>query len=221
MLARSIALARPLAPRLRSLLELGAVGLTAVAHLSWPALGLPRALLVVPLVLGWGAYVAHRARHDPEALSAWGLRREGLWPTAAVCAVVLAVGGAAMGAYGAWAGHALPWWSALCLLTYPIWGLVQQLLLQGLVTRNLAALPRPVSHPVAVTLLSSTAFGLVHWHQPPLVLATFALGLVLTPLWLRWRNLWPMAFLHGWAGTLVYYLVLGSDPVLTYFSAGG
>lgn len=222
MAPRSLALA-PVAPSslaVRGVLELAAVALTAGLHLAWPALGLPRAVLVIPLVLGWGGYVAHRARHAPSTLDAWGLRREGLREAARATALpsVLALG--AMAAYGAVAGHAFPWWAALCLLTYPLWGLVQQLLLHGLVTRNLLRLPGPLGHPVTVTLLVAAGFGAVHRAEPVLVGATFLLGLVVTPLWMRWRNLWPLAVAHGWLGTAVYYLVMGQDPVMTYFVAG-
>jgi membrane protease YdiL (CAAX protease family) len=45
---------------------------------------------------------------------------------------------------------------------------------------------------------------------------TFALGLALAPMWLKWRNLWPMAFAHGWLGTAIYYFVMLRDPMSTY-----
>lgn len=205
----------------RPLLELGGVLLTAALHLGWPLTGLPRGVLVVPLVAAWVGYVAVRAHVAPAALDDWGLRREGLVPTALASLGVLGVGAAGMLAAGSYFGHTLPWWAVACLLVYPIWGLIQQLLVQGMVTRNLAQLPGRSGHPVAVTVVSAAAFGLVHWGEPVLVGSTFLLGLLLAPMWLRWRNLWPMAFVHGWLGTLVYYLVMGRDPLLTYFSSGG
>ena len=47
-----------------------------------------------------------------------------------------------------------------------------------------------------------------------LVLATALLGLVFTPIYLRWRNLWPLGLYHGWLGALCYFWVIGRDPLL-------
>ena len=44
--------------------------------------------------------------------------------------------------------------------------------------------------------------------------ATFLLGLAFAPLYLRYRNVWPLGLYHGWLGTLLYYQVLGEDPFL-------
>jgi hypothetical protein len=49
------------------------------------------------------------------------------------------------------------------------------------------------------------------------MLATFGLGLVYIPLYLRYRNLWPLGFYHGWLGTLFYLWVLGRDPWVETF----
>jgi len=205
----------------RPALELGAVALSATLHLAWPVTGLPRGLLVVPLVAAWGAYIAVRSRVDPGAVAEWGLRREGLGPASVAVGGVMAAGLAAMAAIGWWLGAPVPpAHAALCLVVYPVWGLVQQLMVQGLVTGNLTRWPRPLGHPAVATVVSAVAFGLVHWPRPELMVGTFALGLALAPIWLRWRNLWPLAVAHGWLGTAIYYLVLMEDPVASYFACG-
>ncbi len=122
-------------PWARPLLELSAVALTSTLHLSWPSTGLPRAVLVFPMVAAWLGYVVSRYRTDPDAVAAWGLRREGLLPTALATSVVMAVGGTAMGLYGWSQGAGLPpWYASIVLFAYPVIGLVQQLIVQGLVT---------------------------------------------------------------------------------------
>jgi len=203
----------------RPLLELGGVALTAALHLGWPLLGLPRGVLVVPLVACWVGYIAVRTRVNPEAVAAWGLRREGLRPALLATLAVMAVGAAGMGAIGLVLGASVPpAYAAICLLTYPIWGLIQQLLVQGLVTGNLAKLPGRWGHPAVATVVSATLFGLVHYPHPELMVGTFLLGLTFAPIWLRWRNLWPLALAHGWLGTMIYYVVLMQDPMATYFA---
>ncbi len=205
-------------PWTRPVLELAAVALTAALHLSWPSTGLPRALLVLPMVACWLGYVVRRYRQDPEAVAAWGLRREGLWPTSLAMGAVMAVGLVGMGAYGWWIGSGLPpWYASIILVVYPVFGLVQQLIVQGLVTGNLAKLPGRAGHPAVATVVSATLFGLVHWPIPELMGGTFLLGLAMAPVWLRWRNLFPLAVAYGWLGMVIFYVVLQGDPMMTYF----
>ena len=44
-----------------------------------------------------------------------------------------------------------------------------------------------------------------------LVVATFVLELVIVPLYLWQRNLWPLGVLHGWLGGLFYLWVENRD----------
>ena len=44
-----------------------------------------------------------------------------------------------------------------------------------------------------------------------LVVATFLLELAIVPLFLLYRNLWPLGLLHGWLGGLFYLWVEGRD----------
>ena len=40
----------------------------------------------------------------------------------------------------------------------------------------------------------------------------FALALVLTPIYLRWGNLWPLGAVHGWLAIPTYFWIAGVDP---------
>jgi len=86
---------------------------------------------------------------------------------------------------------------------------VQQFLVQAMAVRNL----RAVLPPSATVLVAGFLFGLVHLPDLALSAATFGLGIALTPIYLLWRNLRPLGFCHGWLGTLVYFWVLGLDPL--------
>lgn len=198
---------------IRPALELSALAMTGLLHLLWPA-HFARTWLVVPLVVGWLGYFALRWKVDPRVVHEVGFRSEGLRPTAAACMVLLGVAGPAMVAWGVWHGATLPWSFPLTLVVYPVWGLVQQALVQGLITANVRRLA-PAWVAVGV---SSTLFGLVHWNEPVLVVATFLLGLVFAPLYLRHRNLWALGLAHGWLGSLVYPFVLLRDPLAAYLA---
>ena len=66
--------------------------------------------------------------------------------------------------------------------------------------------------PHVGALVGAVGFALVHVPVWPLVVATFALGLVTTQVYLRVGNLWVPGVFHGWFATLFYFLVLGEDP---------
>ena len=97
-------------------------------------------------------------------------------------------------------------------LLYPIWGVVQQLLVQGMVAANLSDAPGGLGSPYAVTPIAAVLFGAVHVPNWKLTAATFAMGLAFTPLYLRHRNLWPLGLYHGWLGALFYVWVLDRNP---------
>ncbi|MCA9491154.1 MAG: CPBP family intramembrane metalloprotease [Myxococcales bacterium] len=163
----------------REVRELLAVLLTATLHLSWPMTGLSRGLLVVPLIAWWAGHVWITARNDPSAMAGWGLRREGIREAGLACAALIAVAAPVMVVTGLLRGaHPSPL-MLVAVAAYPVWGLVQQLLVQGVVTRGISLLPGRWGHPVVAVLVSSAAFSLAHWPDPTLMVATFGLGLVL------------------------------------------
>ena len=150
-------------------------------------------------------------------LAVWGFRREGLGPTFLASTVILVAGALGIAVIAALRGtltanpHILP-----LLLLYPPWGCVQQFLLQALVARNLHIVLRS---PWLVTPIAAVLFGAVHLPDLELMGATFLLAVVFTPIYLRWRNLWPLGIYHGWLGVLAYYWILQHDPWAELFTA--
>jgi uncharacterized protein len=191
--------------------ELVAVVITGIAHLFFEEVLHRKGLFIALAGCGWGAYCAWRSVRHPETLARWGFvgGRPGAWlaPSAfgVVAIAALAIVGVLRGTF------ALPWHLLALLPIYPMWGLVQQFLLQGLIAGNLrAAWPR--LHAGWITVVASTLFGLVHWPDAWLMSGTFLLGLFFTPMFLRWRSLWPLGAWHGCLGALTYFWVLGRDP---------
>lgn len=196
--------------------ELAAVALTAgvfVALPKPPAQVAPIAVFIAVCVPGWLGYLAVRLRADPGLADRWGLRPGAhLRPIALRLAPALAVL-VAIGAGIAWSRGRplLPPWLWLSLLLYPVWGLVQQWLVQALFVDNVAALTG--ARGPWLWALGGVGFGAVHVAHPPLVVATAAMGAVYVALFQRWRNLWPLAACHGWLGSLFYPWVLDLNPV--------
>src|SRR5688572_30578115 len=170
-------------------------------------------LAVDQIVLGggWLGYVFWRAR-TTGVLAGWGLQRAGLHACSRAAMLACGAGAIACAVIGV-VRHTfvLDWHLLPLLLVYPLWGLVQQLLVLGIVVGNLEAFG--VRRPWLVAL-ASLGFAAVHVPDWPLCGATLVLGAVCCTLFLRHRNLWPLGVLHGWLGACFYRWVLARDPWL-------
>ncbi|MBN8615692.1 MAG: CPBP family intramembrane metalloprotease [Deltaproteobacteria bacterium] len=193
--------------------ELSAALLTAVVHvLPLERWLYPEIVEIVVIVCGWVGYLVYLVVKERHELAAMGFRREGLRESVLACALVLVVGTCVAAAIGASRGtltisiHMVP----LALL-YPLWGFVQQWLVMGIVARRI----EPVIGVVPTVLVTAVVFGAVHAPQTLLVVGTFVLGLALTPIYLRWRNLWPLGLVHGWLAIPTYFWIAGEDPWAT------
>ncbi|TNE90030.1 MAG: CPBP family intramembrane metalloprotease [Deltaproteobacteria bacterium] len=207
-LSLSIPDAGALSPR--RVTELGAVLATAGVHLALATHPGPHLVFVIAAVLGWSSYLVWAAARRPEMLGRWGLRREGLGSTLAIVTPLGALSALGLLAWGQLQGVGFDPWMLLPLALYPIWGVIQQLLVQGMLVRNLEDFGIPEWLVIAI---AAAAFAIVHWPYPVLMVATLLLGLVVTPVYLRFGNLWALGLLHGWLGTLLYQFVLQRHPI--------
>ncbi|MFQ5507493.1 MAG: type II CAAX prenyl endopeptidase Rce1 family protein [Planctomycetota bacterium] len=196
---------------MRERLEVLAVVLTVALHFVLGEGG-ARACFI-GLSLGcWSGYVWRSLRREPGLAAHWGFVGCGLAPTSRWTMLLLASGALAIGGLALWRGSLVLHGGMLpLLLLYPIWGLCQQFLVLGILVNFLSARPG-FGSPWAVTPCAAALFALVHWPEPRLMLATGLLGAGLTAVYLRFRNLWPLAACHGWLGVLFYYWILDRDP---------
>ena len=197
--------------RSHAVLEVTAVALTALLHVIFYDVLHARGVFIVVTILAWSTYFALRIRQGPDSRREYGLTTDGLRSSAIATLVVFLIGGAICMAYALSRGRLVLVPSMLIVaLLYPIWGLLQQLLVQTMVVRNLAP---HISRPVVV-VVAAILFGAVHLPDPTLTVVTAVLGGALTLIFMRWRNIWPLGVCHGWLGVLFYYWVLHRDPWL-------
>src|SRR5262245_54446675 len=195
----------------RETLEIAAVILTAALHFLFYDFLPARGPFIVVTVLAWSAYFVIRVRRSPENLRSFGLSTQGLRQSAIAASVILVAGIGICLVIGLPRGTVrfVPQMLILALL-YPIWGLVQQLLVQAMVVRNLT----PVLSLPLVVAIAAVLFGLVHLPDTELALATAVLGGIFTMAYVRWRNVWALGVCHGLLGVFFYFWVLGRDPWL-------
>jgi hypothetical protein len=191
--------------------EVTAVIATGALHFLSKAFGL-HGFFIVAAALFWVVFILWRAKRQPRILFDWGFRFDNLLKPFLITTAVSLPGIVTMAFFGFLHDNlTLPPHLWILLILYPIWGIIQQFLVQGLVVRNLS-LTKLGSRPILIVVLGATLFGLVHAPNILFMLATFCLGLLFVPLYLHFRNLLPLGLFHGWLGSLFYLWVLGHDP---------
>jgi len=99
------------------------------------------------------------------------------------------------------------------IFLYPLWGLAQQFMFQSFFHSRLLKLGLAPWSIVICTLV----FTFVHWNSEKLRIFTFIGGIFFSYSFYRCPNILPLGFAHGILGAMVYYLILGKDPLRHFF----
>jgi membrane protease YdiL (CAAX protease family) len=198
--------------------EIIAVLMTAVGKFVFMDFLQWKLVFIVVSTIGWSAYVLYRSKKDSGILAHWGFRtdnfKKGLLmvlPFGVVAVVSFFIIGYFLGTIN------LNWHIIPILLFYPIWGVIQQFLVIGLMAGNLQDLEnQKLSKPVII-VLTALLFGVVHYPYYWLMVGTFALALFYGFIYLKERNVYVMGLFHGWLGGLFFYTVVNRDPFAEVF----
>ena len=171
-----------------------------------------RAIYLVLICLFWLGYIFYRYKSDPSILSRWGIQQHNfrttslyLLPFAMIC-----IGGFII--YGMAAQTAVINWHLIpILLAYPLWGLMQQFIVAGLIAGNLKDFTNPKFKKYQIILITSLLFSLVHYPDNLLMVFTFIMQWIFTTAFLRWKNIWPLGLYHGFIGTILLFFIMGRD----------
>jgi hypothetical protein len=133
-------------------------------------------------------------------LDAMGLRTKNLLRSFWIVPVAVVVSGAIV----AWSGragtlerHGAGWFAAR-YWGYALWSLVQQILLQDFFLGRIRRLVP--GRPAAAVWLAAGVFAAAHLPNPILTPMTLLWGALACALFLRYRNLWPLALAHALFG---------------------
>lgn len=194
------------------LFEIIAVVLTGIGKfvfMDWLQL---KIVFIVAACLFWIGYVVYRKKQNKAATEYWGLTFDNFGKTLLELlpiALLLVLSFVLVGSYRG--TNVLDWTIVPVLLLYPIWGVLQQFIIIGILATDLKDFKGNRLPELAVMLIVATVFGLVHYPHFLLIGATFLLALVYTKLFLRGRNLIALGAYHGWLGAFFYYTVLGRN----------
>ena len=199
-------------------IEIGAVLVTGIGKfifmdgLQWK---LPFILIVM---LFWTGYVVYRNKTGPGILHYWGFRTDNFRK---VVRMILPFGISAVIAFFIVGFYRetiqINWHIIPILILYPVWGVIQQFLVIGLVAGNLRDLKRHKLNDPLTIVVTAVLFGLLHYPYYWLILGTFVLALLYGFIYLRARNVYVMGLFHGWLGGLFFYTVVARDPFAEVF----
>jgi membrane protease YdiL (CAAX protease family) len=176
-----------------------------------------KTIFMIVAAAAWVGYVAWRWHADHEVLRAWGLRLDNLAAAAKVALAITLPTVIGCVAYAFVVGNFPPppgFW--VILLVYPIWGVAQQFLLNAILASDLDA----VLPAWAATLLAAALFSLSHAPDLPVMALTLPGGALWVLVYRRRPNLWALGIAHGIIGTVVFYGVLGRDPMALLLGQG-
>jgi hypothetical protein len=184
-------------------------GLLKFVFIDWLNM---RALYICGACLFWLIYAVVRYKSDHTVLKRWGFQSNNfrqsfifLFPVAIVSITVIVI-------YGLLNNTAiLNWHIILTFLLYPVWGLIQQFIMVGLIAGNLIAIEKIRFKNYQIVILTSLIFSLVHYPNFFLMIFTFFLELIFISVYLKWRNLWSLGLVHGWIATFLLFFVLERD----------
>lgn len=145
-----------------------------------------------------------------EGFAAMGMRRENFGRSLWIAGAALALAGAAAGVAAYRHTLKLPAGPLAFLGTYcaySLWAGVQQFLLQGFF---LPRFLRLIANPRLAVLTAAVLFALAHMPSALLVPMTFAWGLASCLLFLRYRNLYPLAIAHAILGITIAMTIPGT-----------
>jgi len=196
----------------RRFLEILAVIITGLGKFIFMDVLNWRFAYIAAAILFWVGYVYFRFRKNNNILAYWGLTTKGfrktfveLLPLALLSAFIFYAIGNKLGT------NVLSWHILPILLLYPIWGIIQQFIIVGLIARNLKDMDNIHFPEGGIILVTAVVFSVVHFPFLLLVGATFLLALLYSFLYLRGRNLLVLGIYHGWLGAVFFYTVLGRD----------
>ncbi|MGA7110354.1 MAG: CPBP family intramembrane glutamic endopeptidase [Terracidiphilus sp.] len=182
-----------------------AIGYALILAVIWTAKPLQRWLYWA--AIAWFALVIIRSFPGWKAM---GCCAAGFWRSAWVVGVAMILAATAVAFASSLhtlhhPNSVLQW--VLAFGGYTVWSLAQQFLLQGYF---LVRLSRLVPSATMAAAISATIFALAHLPNPILTILTLVWGLAACLVFLKARNLWPLAMAHAIFGICVAITVPAS-----------
>jgi membrane protease YdiL (CAAX protease family) len=170
---------------------------------------------IIPAIILCGLSLCWDYRADKRVLKTYGIRTDNLkeatrWSAAVfgpMAIVILAI-------FPFTDNPKPPSYFYFTIFLYPVWGLAQQFMFQSFFHTRLLKLGLA---PWSI-FICALVFTFVHWNSEKLLIFALIGGLFFSYSFYRYPNILPLGIAHGILGAMVYYLLLGKDPLKHFFN---
>ena len=171
-----------------------------------------RMFYIVAACLFWLVFIYRKYRRDPLVLKSWGFQRANLKQSLLVLLPFALVGIGGIVVYGLVRNVSFLNWHVIPIFVlYPVWGIIQQFMIVGLVAGNLKTLTDIRMSDSQIVLFTALLFSLVHYPIFPLMVYAFVMEYIFIRIYFKWGNLWSIGLYHGWVSSLFLFFVSGRD----------
>ncbi len=171
-----------------------------------------RVFYITAACLFWIIFILVRYKKNPLVLKRWGFQKHNfgksllyLLPFGLIFSTGIIIY-ALLFTDARFNWHILP-----ILVLYPLWGIIQQFIVAGLVAGNLKLLANGKITDTQVNLLISFLFALLHYPGILLMIYVFVMEFVFIKAYFKYNNLWSLGLYHGWVSGLFLFFVVGRD----------
>jgi len=167
------------------------------------------AWFIVPLFFTLLVYVLLEFRFGDRSLDYFGIRKDNLmeatkWSFIVLGPILLSV---SMYAFIKGVNHPVHFFYAVLL--YPMYGIIQQFIFQGIFLNAC----RKVGLGYLSIVLTAVVFAIVHYPSTFMIKMTALGGLLFSTLFYFRPNIIPIGIFHGVFGAFLYYVLLNQDPM--------
>ena len=203
---------------LKSCLELSALLATACGRFLFKDVLVLKLIFMLTATLVWFCYFLYTYRTDKKRFKSWGISFQNfnstfkeLFPFLLFFILLFVLLGYGLNI------TTLSWRILPALLIYPLWGMLQQIMIIGLFTFLLKQFFPTISNTLII-LLTAVTFSLVHYPSTILMPGTLVMALVYTYLYLNGRNLLVLGIFHGWLGAFFFYCLYQWNSFMVGFA---
>jgi hypothetical protein len=180
-----------------------------------------RGFYITGICLFWLGYVVVQVKKNKYQLDLWGFRKVSFKQSMFFLSPIIALTILGCIIYAGLKGRLFFSWQLLTVLVlYPIWGLIQQFLMLGIITQNLSSLFVTKVNRYMIVIIVSVLFSLIHYPSYFLMIVTFFLETLFITVYFKWKNLWAIGIAHGWIATFLLFYISDRNLWRELFSLG-
>ena len=166
------------------------------------------AWFIVPLLFGLLLYAFLESKYGDRSFGYFGIRKDNLKEATKWNFIILGPILLGLSIYASINGINNPLHFFYACLLYPIWGLIQQFVFQGIFLNAC----KKIGLGYFSILLAAFAYTIVHYPSMFMIKFTAIGGILFSALFYFRPNIIPIGIFHGVFGAFLYYVLRNKDP---------